>query len=193
LAFTDLRLRPPSQQQVEFFFPADEVGQPTRMESIAAFHWCPSQGRPSTHRSRNALEVLCSKVVKVKEIANELSRTFGNDHSVWFRNALQACRKVRRLAYDGLLLRSTRPDQITDYHQSRCDADTGLEVRVGCADCPLCVVFVCLGIPEIHEHPIAHVLRYEPAKAANGLGDALLIGRKDLAEVFRVHARRKCR
>ena len=35
--------------------------------------------------------------------------------------------------------------------------------------------------------------RYEPAEAAYGLRDALLIGRNDLAEVFRVHARRQRR
>jgi hypothetical protein len=75
------------------------------MESIeAAFHRCPSQGRPNTHRPRNALEVLCSEVLKVEEIANELSRTFGNHHSVWLRNALQACCKVRRLAHNGTII-----------------------------------------------------------------------------------------
>ena len=58
---------------------------------------------------------------------------------------------------------------------------------------PLCVVLVGLRIPEVDQHPVAHVLRYEAAEALHGLGDALLIGRNDLAEVFRVHARRQCR
>ena len=58
---------------------------------------------------------------------------------------------------------------------------------------PLCVVLVGLGIAEIHQHPIAHVLRYEAAEALHGLRDALLIGRNDLAQVFRVHAGRERR
>ena len=58
---------------------------------------------------------------------------------------------------------------------------------------PLCVVLMGLGIPEVDQHPIAHVLRDEATEALHGLRDALLIGRNDLAEVFRVHARREGR
>jgi hypothetical protein len=47
-----------------------------------------------------------------------------------------------------------------------------------------------LGITEVDENAVAHVLRYEAAEATHGLRDALLIGRDDLAEVFRVHAGR---
>ena len=50
-----------------------------------------------------------------------------------------------------------------------------------------------LRVSEIHQDPIAHVLRHEAAEALHGLGDALLIDRNDLAEVFRVHARRQRR
>ena len=62
-----------------------------------------------------------------------------------------------------------------------------------CAHGPLCVVLVGLGIAEVDQDPVAHVLRYEPAEALHGLRNALLIGRNDLAEVFRVHAGRKGR
>ena len=40
-------------------------------------------------------------------------------------DALQASGKVRRLAYDGLLLRSARADQVADNHQPGRNADTG--------------------------------------------------------------------
>ena len=53
----------------------------------------------------------------------------------------------------------------------------------------LCVVFVGLGVAEIHQHPVAHVLGYEAAEVLHGISDALLVGADDLAEVFRVHAR----
>jgi hypothetical protein len=40
----------------------------------------------------------------------------------------------------------------------------------------LCVVLVGLGIAEVDQDPIAHVLRNKAAQALNGFGDALLIG-----------------
>jgi hypothetical protein len=54
------------------------------------------------------------------------------------------------------------------------------------------IIFVRLRIAKVHEHAVAHELRNEPAEALHGLGDALLIGGNDLAEVFRVHPRREC-
>jgi hypothetical protein len=45
-----------------------------------------------------------------------------------------------------------------------------------------------VGIPEVHQNPVTHVLRYEAAEAAHDFGDAFLIGRDNLAQVFRVHA-----
>jgi hypothetical protein len=49
-----------------------------------------------------------------------------------------------------------------------------------------------LGITEIDQNSVAHVLRDKPAEAGDGLGDAGLIGGNDLAQVFRVHAGRQC-
>ena len=118
-----LRLRPAPQQQFEFFFPPDKLGQSARVESLeTAFDRSGSQCRPSPHRPRDALEVLCSKVLKLEQVAHELSRALRNDHAVRLCNALQARGKVRRLADDGLLLRSARADQVADNHQPRCDA-----------------------------------------------------------------------
>ena len=47
-------------------------------------------------------------------------------------------------------------------------------------------------IAKVHEHAVAHVFRYEPAERLHRLGDALLIGGDDLAQVLRVHTRREC-
>jgi hypothetical protein len=74
--------------------------------------------------------VLRSKVLKLEQVAKELSRALRNDHAVRLRNALQARRKVRRLAYDCLLLRSARTDQVADDHQTRCDAYARLKGRM---------------------------------------------------------------
>ena len=43
---------------------------------------------------------------------------------------------------------------------------------------PLGVVLVCLGIPEVNEDPVAHVLRDEAAEATHSLRNAFLISRK---------------
>ena len=93
----------------------------------AALHRACAKRRPGPHRPDDTLEVLCPEVLKLEQVAHELSRTFGNDHAVRFCNALQACRKVRRLANDCLLLRSARSDQVADNNEAGCDADTGLQ------------------------------------------------------------------
>jgi hypothetical protein len=206
LALAGFCFGPTSQQQVEFFFPADEVGQATGVESIeAAFNRSLSQCRPGSRRPRNALEVLCSEVLKLEQITKELSRIFGNDHAVGLCNSLQARRKVRRLTNNASLLRLSGADQVADDHKTRCDADARLEGRMGLQSanssdqlqprthCPFCVVFVCLGVAEVDQHPVAHVLGYEAAEALHGLGDTLLVAADNLAEVFGVHARREGR
>jgi hypothetical protein len=40
---------------------------------------------------------------------------------------------------------------------------------------------------------VAHTVRDEPVEAPHSLGDALLVGRNDLAQVFRVHPPRQRR
>jgi hypothetical protein len=55
------------------------------------------------------------------------------------------------------------------------------------------VVFVGLGIPEVDQDPIAHVLRDEASEALHSFGYAFLVGRNHFAEVFRVHACRQRR
>ena len=55
----------------------------------------------------------------------------------------------------------------------------------------LSVVLMGLRIAEVDQHAVAHVLRYEPAEALHCLGDALLIGGNDLAQVLWVHTRRE--
>ena len=60
--------------------------------------------------------------------------------------------------------------------------------KQSCAHGSLGIVLVRLRIPKVHQDPVAHVFCNETTKALHGLSDALLIGRNDLAEVFRVHA-----
>src|SRR6516165_12483065 len=96
-----------------------------------AFYRSRSQRHPSSYRPSNALEVLSCKVLKLEQIAHELPSALRNDHAVRLCNALQARRKVWRLANDGLLLRSAGSDQIADDNKTCCNADSSLQGRVG--------------------------------------------------------------
>ena len=129
MAFAGLRFRPPPQQQFEFFFSTDQLGQAACVKSIeAAFHGSGSQCHPGSHRPCDTLQVLGSEVLKLEQDCQRSFRVLSRDnHAVGLRDALQARRKVWRLADDGLLLRSAGPDQITNDHQTRRDTDTLLQ------------------------------------------------------------------
>ena len=120
LAFAGLCLRPAPQQQFEFFFPPDKLGQSARVQRLeAAFHRSRSQCRPGSHRPGYALEVLCAEVFQLEEIAEQLSCALGDDDRVRLGDPLQTRCKVRRLADNAALLRLTRSDQVADYDQAR--------------------------------------------------------------------------
>jgi hypothetical protein len=176
LALAGLRLRPAPKEQIEFFFSPDEF-QPARVKSLeAAFHRSLTQGHPGAHRPRDALQVLCPKVIKLEQIANKLPGALRDDHAVRLCNALQPCRKVRRLTDDGLLLRSTGAYQVADHHQSSRNTDASLEGSVRleatyrsdqfqtCAHGPLCVVLMGLWVAEVDEDTVTHVLRHAPKR-----------------------------
>src|SRR5215831_10670767 len=180
LALTCLCFRPPPHQQIEFFLAPDKLCKAARVQCLeAALNRRWAQRGPRSHRARDALEGLRAEVVKLEQIAHELAGTFRNHNAVRLRHTLQARRKVWRFADDGLLLRSARPDEVADNHQSLCDADTRLQARTDLQstyasyqlqpspDGPFRIVFMRLGIPEVDQDPIAHVLRYEPAEAAH--------------------------
>src|SRR5262249_20805651 len=142
---------------------------------------------------------------KLVQIAQKPACGLGNHNAVRLYDALQACREVRRLTDNSLLLRSSRADQIANNHQPRRHPDARLDGRRGlqstsssdqlqpCSNSPFRIVLMRLRITKVDQDPIAHVFRYEATEALHSLRDALLVGRNDLAEVFRVHASRECR
>src|SRR5262249_26966913 len=141
----------------------DKLSYAACVQSIeAALYGRRSYSSPCPHWLRDASQVVCTKVLKLEQVAHELPGTVGNDHTVRCCNTLQARSKVRRLAYDGLLLRSTGTDQVADNDQTRRDADAGSKWRGrpeppdGCDQLkprshrPFSVILMCLGITEIH-------------------------------------------
>ena len=89
------------------------------------------------------------------------------------------------------------PATFADDNQPSRNADTGcrdtgafernhrLDQLQPSAYSPLGVALMGLRIAEINEDAVAQVFRNKPTEAAHGLGDALLIGGNDLAEVLR--------
>jgi hypothetical protein len=62
-----------------------------------------------------------------------------------------------------------------------------------CTDSALRIVLMGLRVAKIDEYAIAHVLGDKTTKPRHCLRNALLLGGNNLADVLRVHARRKPR
>ena len=50
-----------------------------------------------------------------------------------------------------------------------------------------------LRIAEVNQHTVAHILGDKTAKAADGVGDAAMVGADDLAQILGIEARRQRR
>ena len=112
----------------------------------------------------------------------------GDHHCVRLGESLQPGGEVRRFADHRLFLGGADPDEVADHDQPGRDADTDPQrllrdhempdsvhqSKTG-PNSPLSIVFVCRGIAEVHEYPVAHVLGEKTVKAANGLGNAAVI------------------
>src|SRR5262249_29536604 len=99
-----------------------------RMECFeAAFHDTRSQCRPSPHRARDAPEVLCSEVLKLKQIAEQLSRAFGDDDRIRLGNTLQPGREIGCLAHDPALLSLARSNEVADNDNPGGNANARLQ------------------------------------------------------------------
>ena len=65
----------------------------------------------------------------LEQIAEKVTRAFGDHDRVRPGSPLQTRRQVRRIANDAALLRLTRPYEVADYDQASRDADASLERR----------------------------------------------------------------
>ena len=52
---------------------------------------------------------------------------------------------------------------------------------------------MCSRVTEIDQHAVAHVFGDKAAKAADGVGDAAVVGADDLAQILGIEARRQRR
>ena len=129
----------------------------------------------------------------------------GDDDRVRLGQRLQARRQVRRLADDRLLLGGARADEVADHDEPSGDADAHLQGNAGGGlelrhrldqrkpglHGAFGVMLVGLGIAEIGQHPVAHVLGDETAGLGDEIGAATVIRTDDLAHVLGVEASRE--
>jgi CHASE2 domain-containing sensor protein len=125
----------------------------------------------------------------------------GNDQGARPGQRLQTGGEVWRLADHAALLRGTRADQIADDDEASGDANPNVQ-RLLCgepadrlddrepgAHRPLGIVLMRLRISEINQHAVAHILGDKAVKAADGVGDAAVVGADDLAQILGIEAR----
>ena len=193
---------------IRVLLPPDEGGQAGRVQGVkAAPHGTRPQRRPGPRRPGDALEVPGPEILQLEEIAEQPARAVGDDDGTRLGQSLQARREVRRLADDRLLLRGTRADQVADHDKPGGDADAApaterrqrsrarrrLDQGKPGLHSVLGVMLVGLGIAEIGQHPVAHVLGDEPAGLGDEIGAASVIGADDLAQILGIEPRRECR
>ena len=102
-------------------------------------------------------------------------------------------------------MRRPRANQITDHDEPAGDTEPHVQpLRRGeLADRvdhrepgshrPFGVVLMRLRIAEINQHAVAHILGDKAAKAADGVGDAPVVGADDLAQILGIEAGRERR
>ena len=76
---------------------------------------CP-QGRESSHRPGDPLELPWSEVLQFEETTEEPARGLGYDDRIRLGDAMKACRQVRCLPDDIEFLPFAGPHKVPDYH-----------------------------------------------------------------------------
>jgi len=161
--------------------------------------------KESPRRPGDALEVPGPEIPEFEQIAEQPSRAVGNDDRVRLGQRLQTRRQVRRVADDRLLLGGTAADQIADHDKPGRNADTHLQGRAGYGrelrhrlnqrkpgkHGAFGVMLVGLGIAEIGQHTVPHVLGDETAGSGDEIGAAAVVRADDLPHVLGVEASRE--
>jgi hypothetical protein len=130
-------------------------------------------------------------------------RVVGYDQCARPGQRLQACGEIWRLPDHPALLRGTCADQIADHDKPAGDAEPHVQrlrrdeathrfdhCEPG-ADRPLGIVLVRLGVAEVDQDPVAHILGDKPGEAPDCVGYAAVVGADDLAQILGIEARRQ--
>ncbi len=135
-----------------------------------------------------------------EQAAGEPASAVGNHDHVGLRHALQASGKVGRVAHDRRFQRGARADHVSNDHQAGRDADPraqrpgrtsdGIEPpdrfddREARTHRSFGIVLMRVGIAEIDQYAVAEIAGDETAEPRRQSGDAGMIRRDDLAQIF---------
>ena len=159
-----------------------------------------SQCRPSVHRTCNSLQVLRPEILEIEQIAEELSRTLGDNRSVRLGESLKLRRDIRRLADDAVLLRASRICHLTDDHEAGGNPDPRLQrrgrfQRGRCRDQfkrranrALGIVLVRFRIAKIEYRSVPVGVCDESVVPTSRFSDAAMIASDNLAYILRIHS-----
>ena len=200
------RLLPAAQQEVELFIAPDERGSLGAKRLETTQHAALTDDTPSALRFGKPGERLLAEIVDLEQGADLPPRAVGDDQRVRRGQPLQPGGEIQRLADDPALLRRTGADQIAHHDEAAGDAEPNVQGlprgepshrvddREPGADSPLRVVLMRLGITEIDQHPVTHILRDKAGEAGHGVGDAAVIHADQLAQILGIEApRQRCR
>jgi hypothetical protein len=136
------------------------------------------------------------EILDLEQRADLSPGAVGYDQGAGPGQCLQAGGEVGGFADHAPLLRRTGADQIADDDKTAGDADPHVQWFRGREPADrfddrepgtrraFGVILMRLGVAEINEHPIAHILGDKTAKAADGVGDTAMIGADDLAQIL---------
>jgi hypothetical protein len=174
----------------------------------AALRRARPQHLPGLHRIGQPPDRQAPEVPVLEDAADKPPRALRNNHLTRFRKCLQPRRQIGCLPNHVLLLCGAFADQVADDDDAGGNGDANLkrdimtgaqrsdrfDKRQGAAHSPLGIVFMGLGIAEVGEHAVTHVLGDE----ATALGDLVvatsMVGADDPPHVLRIMLRgQRCR
>src|SRR5271169_2961611 len=203
--FAGLRLLPAPQQEVELLVAADQWRGPRTQCLEAADDRALADHTPGTLWLGETGERLGPEILDLEQRADLSPGAVGNNQGARPGQRLQTGGEVWRLADDAPFLRGAGADQIADDDEAAGDADPHVQ-RLLCGEPAdrlddrepgtsraLGIVLMRLGIAEINQDAVAHTLGDKTAKAADGVGDAAMVGADDLAQILGIEAGRQRR
>jgi hypothetical protein len=205
--FARFRLLPAADKQLDFLITTDERRrtraqclEPTQNAALA-------NDPPCRLQLGKAGKCSLAEIGQIEQPSDLAARRFIDYQTVRRSECLQPRREVGCPADNRLFLRRALADQIADDHQPRRDPDPRLEFNgsdIEAADradrsqsrpdSPLGVVLMRSRVAEIDRDTVAHVFGDKAVEAADHVGDGLVIGGDDLAQILGVETRsERCR
>src|SRR5262249_9713167 len=145
------------------------------------------------------------QLLDVEETSNKALCTFRDHNFVGLCKRLQTSRERRCVAYGRFFSRIHGLALLADDDEAGSNANPDLQLGSaapllgragyleGCPYCAFCIILICLGIAEIGEEAVAHVLRDHPPEAADGPAGYSPEASNEITEILGIELSRKRR